>query len=247
MNEKLTKAFDALEIPITATLEEAKQSWRDLAHVWHPDKHQSNERLQLKATEKLKEINGAWDEVKAYLASPNREHEERERYQRNYASTGRQESEQKAPRSGKYKTLTCPHCGAANQVLRTALFELAMCDSCGKHLSKTEEDKEQARRAEFNKQKERRAEQKRQEEQSEREQRRKDQRQREEQSRNEGQTRSEQKQNDNAERQYQETYEFDQNISANDNAYSSWKILGGLATLLFIVAKVGVAIWKALN
>lgn len=67
MNNNLKKSFEVLDLSTGATFEEAKQAWRDLAQVWHPDKHQNNERIKVKATEKLKEINSAWDDVKAWF------------------------------------------------------------------------------------------------------------------------------------------------------------------------------------
>jgi len=44
--------------------EDIKQAWRDLAQVWHPDRFPSNERLQRKAQDKLKEINEAFEVLK---------------------------------------------------------------------------------------------------------------------------------------------------------------------------------------
>ncbi len=189
MNDKIAKAFDSLEISANSTLDEAKQAWRDLAQVWHPDKHQSNERLQLKATEKLKEINGAWDVIKEYFASPNHEDYTQDSYTRDYYSSERTKTGRKTS-SAKYKSITCPHCGTANQLLQTALIELAKCDACGKYLSMAEEVKEQARRAEINKQREHQAELRRRKERNEREQLRKEeQRRKEEQLRRDEQQR----------------------------------------------------------
>jgi tetratricopeptide (TPR) repeat protein len=46
-----------------ATKEEVKEAYRDLVHVWHPDRFAQNSRLQKKAEEKLKEINAAYEEL----------------------------------------------------------------------------------------------------------------------------------------------------------------------------------------
>jgi DnaJ domain len=48
-----------------ASLEDVKKAYRDLVQVWHPDRFGSNERLQAKAAEQLREINLAWE----YLAA----------------------------------------------------------------------------------------------------------------------------------------------------------------------------------
>jgi nucleotide-binding universal stress UspA family protein len=51
------------------TRDELDQAYRDLVQVWHPDKYANNARLQLKAEEKLKEINGAYATLKEFLAN----------------------------------------------------------------------------------------------------------------------------------------------------------------------------------
>lgn len=43
-----------------ATPEEAKRAYRDLVKVWHPDRFPNDRNLQIKAHEKLKEINEAF-------------------------------------------------------------------------------------------------------------------------------------------------------------------------------------------
>lgn len=51
---------------------ELKEAYRDLLHVWHPDKHNQNERLRIKAEQKIKEINNAYIFLKNIL--DNNEH-----------------------------------------------------------------------------------------------------------------------------------------------------------------------------
>jgi len=53
--------YAALEIHENADKEEIRQAYRDLVTIWHPDQYQENPRLQEKATEKLKEINAAYE------------------------------------------------------------------------------------------------------------------------------------------------------------------------------------------
>ncbi len=52
--------FKILEIKETDSLDEIKQAYRDLIAIWHPDRYAQNPRLQEKATEKVKELNGAY-------------------------------------------------------------------------------------------------------------------------------------------------------------------------------------------
>jgi hypothetical protein len=54
------QCFKILEIQETDSLDEIKQAYRDLIAIWHPDRYTQNSRLQQKATEKVKELNGAY-------------------------------------------------------------------------------------------------------------------------------------------------------------------------------------------
>jgi len=59
--------YRALEIDRSATLEEAKQAYRDLIAVWHPDRYTHNPRLQAKAVEKMKTLNAAFEVVSRHI------------------------------------------------------------------------------------------------------------------------------------------------------------------------------------
>ncbi len=61
----LKQCYITLEIHENATTEEIRQAYRDLVTIWHPDRYQGNLRLQEKANEKLKELNAAYDMLKA--------------------------------------------------------------------------------------------------------------------------------------------------------------------------------------
>lgn len=60
------RAFAVLELSPDVSLNEAKEAYRLLAKVWHPDMHVHNPKLHLKATEKTKEINAAWGIVQEF-------------------------------------------------------------------------------------------------------------------------------------------------------------------------------------
>jgi len=68
------KCFRTLELDPGASLAEARQAYKDLVNIWHPDRFSQNPRLREKAEKKLKEINAAYEEVKAFLSSQ-QEHE----------------------------------------------------------------------------------------------------------------------------------------------------------------------------
>jgi DnaJ-class molecular chaperone len=61
------RSFEVLELSDNATLDDARQAYRDIANVWHPDRFNGNPRLRWKAEQKLKEINLAYETAKAFL------------------------------------------------------------------------------------------------------------------------------------------------------------------------------------
>jgi len=68
----LSQCLDILELPrdvSSVTFEEAKEAYRLLVQVWHPDKYGHNEKLRTKATSKMQEINAAWSQVEDYFKS----------------------------------------------------------------------------------------------------------------------------------------------------------------------------------
>src|SRR5215469_3123767 len=69
MSEEVYHCYRVLELEQGASLEQLKQARRELAKVWHPDRFQNDEKLQHKAQERLKEINGAYEILEKYLTS----------------------------------------------------------------------------------------------------------------------------------------------------------------------------------
>lgn len=65
----IDRFFQILELDRGATLDEAKQAYKDIVSVWHPDRFSNNPRLKRKAEEKLKEANLAYEMVKSFLSS----------------------------------------------------------------------------------------------------------------------------------------------------------------------------------
>ena len=56
----ITRALHLLEIERGVSLEEMRQSYRDLVRVWHPDRFEADARLRAKAAARLAEINQAY-------------------------------------------------------------------------------------------------------------------------------------------------------------------------------------------
>jgi len=65
MNE-IQNALRILGLGINTTGPEIKQTYRDLAKVWHPDRFPNDPELRSKAQDKLKEINGAYHILRDY-------------------------------------------------------------------------------------------------------------------------------------------------------------------------------------
>jgi len=63
----IRRSFEILELHHTATEAEARQAYKDIVNVWHPDRFGNNQRLKQKAEKKLQEINAAYETVKGFL------------------------------------------------------------------------------------------------------------------------------------------------------------------------------------
>jgi curved DNA-binding protein CbpA len=74
----IQRSFEILELHRSASLEEAKQAYKDIVNVWHPDRFSNNPRLRQKAEGKLKEVNVAYETVRSFL-SRNQEVEPRQK------------------------------------------------------------------------------------------------------------------------------------------------------------------------
>lgn len=64
----INRSFEILELDRGASVEEAKQAYKDIANVWHPDRFSHNPRLREKAEKKLKEVNLAYETVRSFLS-----------------------------------------------------------------------------------------------------------------------------------------------------------------------------------
>ena len=66
----IQQCFKVLDLDADASPEDARQAYKDLVNIWHPDRFASNPRLQKKSEDKLKEINIAYETLQPVLASP---------------------------------------------------------------------------------------------------------------------------------------------------------------------------------
>lgn len=65
----IKRCFEILELNPDASIDEAKQAYKDLVNIWHPDRFSTNPRLIQKAEKKLKEVNQAYETLKSLLPS----------------------------------------------------------------------------------------------------------------------------------------------------------------------------------
>ena len=68
MND-IAQWYRVLGVTPTASLKTIKEAYRELAQLWHPDRYVDDPELKARAEEEIKEINQAYGEIKAYLAS----------------------------------------------------------------------------------------------------------------------------------------------------------------------------------
>ena len=86
----IRRCFEILEIDATASAEEAKQAYKDMVNIWHPDRFSQNPRLKQKAEKKLKDLNVAYETVVRFNESGTTEKQGgvRERREEGDASQG---------------------------------------------------------------------------------------------------------------------------------------------------------------
>lgn len=63
----IQRSFEILELDQGATEADARQAYKDIVNVWHPDRFSANPRLKQKAEQKLKEVNVAYEAVKSFF------------------------------------------------------------------------------------------------------------------------------------------------------------------------------------
>ena len=79
--DDINRYFEILGLKLGASLDEVKDAYKDLVKVWHPDRFAHDPKLQQKAQEKLKEINEAYEKLKAYYAEYSNQPPPKEEYQ----------------------------------------------------------------------------------------------------------------------------------------------------------------------
>ncbi len=113
----LKQCYKILEIDETASLSEIKQAYRDMIGIWHPDRYVQNPRLYTKATEKLKALNAAYNQLIAGLTPE---------------IIGKPSSHKASPSQKPYILfVTCPNCHKKNRLKAGFVTHHPQCGSCG--------------------------------------------------------------------------------------------------------------------
>jgi len=63
----IQRSFEILELDPGATEDDARQAYKDIVNVWHPDRFSANPRLKEKAEQKLKEVNLAYEAIRSFF------------------------------------------------------------------------------------------------------------------------------------------------------------------------------------
>jgi hypothetical protein len=64
MTDDVRRAYDLLDLDVSASQGEVKAAFRDLVKIWHPDRYQNDsDSVRLRAERKLKEITSAYERL----------------------------------------------------------------------------------------------------------------------------------------------------------------------------------------
>jgi hypothetical protein len=70
MDDQIKNCYRILELEESASTQDVKQAWREMAKVWHPDRFPNDPKLQERGQEKLKDVNAAYQILTDYLSDP---------------------------------------------------------------------------------------------------------------------------------------------------------------------------------
>ena len=65
----LMRCLEVLELKNATSISQVKHAYRELVHVWHPDRFPSNSPIKKRADEKMREINMAYEQLIAFLSA----------------------------------------------------------------------------------------------------------------------------------------------------------------------------------
>ena len=100
MTHDLQRCYDILDLNPSASYHELKHARRELAKVWHPDRFTNDVNLQLRAEEKLKEINSAYETIEKHLSRINNSRVKQPIHQDKHTNNEQSDINKDDPRNG---------------------------------------------------------------------------------------------------------------------------------------------------
>lgn len=91
--KEIENDFLRLGIPVSASYDEAKAAYRDLAKILHPDRHMHDQKVAARATEQFKLLQGAWSRLQVFYDY--QEAIERQRKEQEEADNRQREDEER--------------------------------------------------------------------------------------------------------------------------------------------------------
>jgi preprotein translocase subunit Sec63 len=65
----LKRCLEVLELKNATSISQVKHAYRELVHVWHPDRFPSNSPIKKCADEKIREIDKAYEQLISFLSA----------------------------------------------------------------------------------------------------------------------------------------------------------------------------------
>lgn len=127
------EALAILEVDETMSSEEVRRAYRDLVDVWHPDRYVHNDRIKIKASEKLKQINRAYDLVQKHFKE--KTHSSRQQSQSSKKQSQSSHQKRQSEKEDSFVYVKCNHCKTTNRLPKYKPSDPSIkCGKCGKNL-----------------------------------------------------------------------------------------------------------------
>ena len=131
------EALAILEVDETMSSEEVRRAYRDLVDVWHPDRYVHNDRIKIKASEKLKQINRAYDLVQKHFKDKTHSSQQQSQSSKKQSQSSHEKTQSEKEESFVY--VKCIHCKTTNRLPKNKPSDPNIkCGKCGKNLDQSD-------------------------------------------------------------------------------------------------------------